>query len=375
MRYCKYRTTSKIDYPPDTTKKAVELPAGSELLRPSKQTSDTLPDMTKRAVELSVRPKMLPPPKPEIDYSPYLTKEEVEHSTYPEMLPSSNSAVESIRPVACPGSKLVSADRDLDSMTAQTGRPAACAGSDLVTTTLNTPTRRLLECPEDSPSRVLANVRFFESLGGTPCRSTLASEGASSDVVPRRTRAAVKGTAWSEGELQKMARLEMQLTREGCPNINSSLADALQTRSRQQIQSRRARPDYQAMRDALRNEAHQWICTECDKTVVSKSGLGVHRSAMHPAAANLDRIVKTAKVKGRWSQEEDWILAREIWKDKEISNTALSSLLPGRTIEAVKKRMRYKAVTNLITSFGDPPPLPDSEGSKDEEPSSPSTSS
>ena len=72
------------------------------------------------------------------------------------------------------------------------------------------------------------------------------------------------------------------------------------------------------MRDILRTETYRWFCPECDESFVSNSRFHVHRSAWHPTATKLDRVIKTTKVKGMWNEEKDWNLARAMWKDNEI---------------------------------------------------------
>ena len=184
-----------------------------------------------------------------------------------------------------------------------------------------------------------------------------------SGAVPKTTRPACKGKGWTEEELRRMALLELQLIGRGCNNINTTLSDMLKDRSITQIQARRRRADYLALRDALGKGGQKWTCHDCQETFMSQPGLGVHRASKHPAASNLDRIIKTTKVKSRWNDEEDWILARAIWKNREVSNTELASLLPGRSIEGVKKRKRQKMITDLVASFGKPPSPPSSSSS------------
>ena len=104
MRICKFKAvTSQVQTDceiPNTTDSAEQ---SSD--RPLSD-FDTVPDMTKKVVELSARPKTLPHSKPDV------------------------------------GSK----------------RPMACPGSTLSPTNSDTPKRRFVECPEDSPSRVQTNV-------------------------------------------------------------------------------------------------------------------------------------------------------------------------------------------------------------------------
>jgi hypothetical protein len=89
---------------------------------------------------------------------------------------------------------------------------------------------------------------------------------------------------------------------------------------------------------------------ECAREFRSKIGLGVHVTARHPEVANAQICVE--RKKARWTQEEVRLLAEleatATLNGQRNINQYLVPLVPGRSLEAIKKRCQQKEYQDLV---------------------------
>lgn len=93
-------------------------------------------------------------------------------------------------------------------------------------------------------------------------------------------------------------------------------------------------------------------CPNCERAFTTKIGLGVHRRAAHPAIANEE--IDVLRVKARWREEETRLMAREealaVSRGVLYINQHLLTVVPGRTLEAIKGARRKPAYRSLVAA-------------------------
>lgn len=104
--------------------------------------------------------------------------------------------------------------------------------------------------------------------------------------------------------------------------------------------------------EALANQGNmEFVCTECDRSFTTLTGLGVHMRKTHPVEANQRIDVERTKV--RWSREEVERMAREEAKaDPNVNmNQHLLIAFPNRTLEAIKGQRKKQAYKDRVTEL------------------------
>lgn len=109
-------------------------------------------------------------------------------------------------------------------------------------------------------------------------------------------------------------------------------------------------------------------CPDCHRLFATKISLGVHRRRAHPAATNAE--INVERVKHQWSDEELRLMAREealalalaTRRGVRFLNQHLLTVVPGRTLEAIKGMRRFDRYRRLVAAALDVL----SEGSSDD---------
>lgn len=98
-----------------------------------------------------------------------------------------------------------------------------------------------------------------------------------------------------------------------------------------------------------------FICPNCSRPFKTKIGLGVHRRSAHPAIVNEE--IDVHRDKRRWGAEELRLMAREeacaVKRGVRFINQHLVSVVPGRTLEAIKGARRGQAYRALVAAATD----------------------
>lgn len=110
----------------------------------------------------------------------------------------------------------------------------------------------------------------------------------------------------------------------------------------------------QSSASSSNRDAEQFACRTCNRSFLTKRGLGVHIQKAHPAVAN--DAISTERLKRRWNEEEIRLMV-DLEAEATITETAnmnqhLKALMTDRTLEAIKcsKCQRKKADYRLLVS-------------------------
>ncbi|KAK2575344.1 hypothetical protein KPH14_012788, partial [Odynerus spinipes] len=96
----------------------------------------------------------------------------------------------------------------------------------------------------------------------------------------------------------------------------------------------------------------QYSCPNCERVFTTKTGLGVHRRRAHEAVTNEEIVVE--RTKRFWSAEELRMMAREeataVHRGVKFINQHLASVVPGRTLDAIKGARRGPEYKRLVAA-------------------------
>lgn len=108
-----------------------------------------------------------------------------------------------------------------------------------------------------------------------------------------------------------------------------------------------------ASSDVIRDSNGFYVCSECARAFGKLAGLSLHRRRQHFAEYNAG--ISTQRVKPRWSEEEEHMLAR---KEAELTSTGVSFLnqglhevFPDRSYDSIKSHRKAKSYRELVDSY------------------------